>query len=172
MSKQACVVVFEYLCLCALKTKQRRQQCFQRALIFFFSPACLSPLWHFRDTVQPRAYTRGDESQGALVTSELRVLHVSAVTAASWDTALLWYRSRCSIRSIPDLIFISSPLLSASACIGCTVLLAILFSSALFCFMLKLSRSSVLLSSSLDCPALLLHALFPALFPSYNAPLN
>lgn len=78
MSKQACVVVFEYLCLCALKTKQRRQQCFQRALIFFFSPACLSPLWHFRDTVQPRAYTRGDESQGALVTSELRVLHVSA----------------------------------------------------------------------------------------------
>lgn len=83
MSKQACVVVFEYLCLCALKTKQRRQQCFQRALIFFFSPACLSALWHFRDTVQPRAYTQGDESQGALVTSELRVLHVSAVTAAS-----------------------------------------------------------------------------------------
>lgn len=47
-------------------------------------------------------------------------------------TALLWYRSRCSIRSIPDLIFITSPLLSASACKDCIVLLAILFTSALF----------------------------------------
>lgn len=101
MSKQACVVVFEHLCLCALKTKQRRQQCFQRALIFVFSPACLSPLWHFRDTVQPRAYTQGDESQGALVTSELRVLHVSAVTAASWDT----YCSTLILQSLLYLIY-------------------------------------------------------------------
>lgn len=58
MSKQACVVVFEYLCLCALKTKQRRQQCFQRALIFFlFSSLPQRPLTFQRYCTAQSLYT-------------------------------------------------------------------------------------------------------------------
>lgn len=171
-----CTRVCEGVLVCA-ENKAQEPNSVSKVHWFFLQPAS-SPFDISQTLYSPEPIYRMMKARVALW--PLNLVWCVSQTIISCDCGILGY---CYMLIYPDLssALAGSPLfwifISALFPLQCCILKIYIICNSfsikfLFCSaLLRLSFSSVLLSFTLHCPSLLFHALYPALFPSYTAPL-